>query len=499
MLIDELGIEPGPELHAMEQAVLSHDPSLDPPGVATRQPRLAVAAVPSGTVRFVGRASELGQLALDLDEALTGRLRIALLAGEPGVGKTRLAEEVAGNAQHRGMAVAWGRCYQGRGAPAFWPWTQIIRDLITDVGHEQVAEALGDTTALARIVPDLRAVGIDDDAGVREDPESEKFRVCESLSRLLVRLAGRRPLLVVLEDLQWADAGSLQALSFLAGELVDVPLLVIGTHRNVGVPSAGALVDTLAELARRPVVRRLDLAGLDPVAVRDLLAASGAVPGDDLVRALHRRTQGNPFFLVEIMRLRTDDGHIDVSSVPSGVRNVIRQRTALLPHDAVEAMAAASVLGVDFEVRTLVDVVGRDTTSLLRQLEPAFAAGLLLAGTPSPGRCRFSHGLVRDTLYDDLGVAARPALHERAANALESTYGLTDGPHLLALADHRFRAVPAGPADKGIDVSLRAARWASTASPTNRRASCSKRRSSSSPRSPMDDSAPNWSWRSSTS
>ena len=156
VLIEELGIEPGPELQAMERAVLSHDPSLDPPGVEPPQsPRPASVGSPSAAP-FVGRASELGELVTDLDEVLSGRLRIALLAGEPGIGKTRLAEELANEGAHRGMTVVWGRCYQGRGAPACWPWTQIIGDLVARFGAPAVAEAAGDgVTALAKIAPDL--------------------------------------------------------------------------------------------------------------------------------------------------------------------------------------------------------------------------------------------------------------------------------------------------------------------------------------------------------
>ncbi len=293
------------------------------------------------------------------------------------------------------------------------------------------------------------------------DPEFERFRWCDAVTRFLSRLAAAIPLVVVLEDLHWADAPSLELLAFLAGAVVEAPLLVVGTSRSVGAPVRGPLRETLADLARQPVVRRLDIAGLDRDAVRALVAATGHAATDELVGAVFRRTQGNPFFLVETLRLRSSSGDVEhIDSVPSGVREVIRQRLALLAEDTVEAMSAASVLGTEFDLSTLAATVDVDNAGTLQALEPAFSAGLVVSTPENPGRYRFSHVLVRDTLYEDLGVATRARLHQRAAEALEQVHGASDGSHLIAVAGHWFNAVPAADPDRGVDRALRAARWA---------------------------------------
>ena len=174
-------------------------------------------------------------------------------------------------------------------------------------------------------------------------------------------------------------------------------------------------------------MRCLDVAGLDRDAVRELLDASGARYTEDVVGALQRRTQGNPFFIVETLRLRSSDGLLDLGSVPSGVRQVIRQRVGLLPDPTVEAMEAASVLGSELDLVVLAAMLGVEATSVLRLLDPAFRAGLLSADRRNPGRCQFAHGLVRDTVYEDLGAADRPDLHRRAAEALETIHGDSEG------------------------------------------------------------------------
>ncbi len=285
--------------------------------VASPASRLA----PDGVLRFVGRDHELARLLADLDEhALDGRVRIALLAGEAGIGKTRLAEQLCREAVGRGMGIARGRCYRGRSvAAAMLPWTQVVGSLVLDTDADVVIRALGRGAAdLGRMMPDLHDLVPEVALTPPADPESERFRFCESLTRFLQRLAETRPLLVVLEDLHWADAPSLEALSFLAGTVLDARLLVVATYRNVGAPTSGPLAETVADLAGQPAVRCVDLLGLDRAAVREMLDAAGVQHDEELLRALHRRTQGNPFFVVETLKLRSAEGLVDVSSIPSG-------------------------------------------------------------------------------------------------------------------------------------------------------------------------------------
>ena len=259
-LIDELGVEPGPELRDLELAVLSHDPALAAPverveGSASTPPGRLV----NEAFGFVGRDVELARLRSDLGEALAGHVRIALVGGEPGIGKTHLAEQLAAEAERRGMTVAWGRCFQGRGAPAWLPWTQVVRSLLVRVESGLVVRALGHGAAdVAQVVPEVRDLVGEAERPPSVDAESERFRLCESLTGFVRRLAEERPLLVVLDDLQWADAASLQTLSFLASTVLDARLLIVATYRNVG--------------ARERCTARRDARRPGP-------AAGGALPG----------------------------------------------------------------------------------------------------------------------------------------------------------------------------------------------------------------------------
>lgn len=469
-LIDEVGVEPGPELRDLELAVLSHDPSLAVPQIDGDAPRSnprdlrPLSDVSGGPHQFqlFGRHDEVDFLTSELDEAIGGRGRVVILAGEPGIGKTRLAEELASAAVLRGVAVAWGRCYSGRGAPAFWPWTQAVGSLVAQLPAEVSVAAFGrGAAAVGQVLPEVHALmpGLSPPPSL--DPESERFRLCDALSLALRGFASERPLVIVLDDVHWADASSLQMLAYLADTLNESPLLIVVTYRSVGAPANGALTETMADLARQPMASRLDVVGLDQDAVRALIVASTSTATEEFLGAIYRRTQGNPFFLVESLRLRSSDGALDgLETVPPGVREVTRQRVRLLPDDTVGAIEAASVLGSDFELATLATSLDVDAPGALALLEPAFEAGLLTAGDSTGWDYRFSHVLVRDTLYEGLGVAVRARLHQRAGEALEAVHGPGDGRHLTALAEHWFHAVPAVPPKKGIDYALRSSRWA---------------------------------------
>ena len=455
-LIDELGVEPGAHLRAVEQAVLDQDPALD---LQDRdRPRIPVDAVRTDT-SFVGRTDELAVLFGDLSEALAGRLRVALLAGEPGAGKTRLADEVAGEAAGRGALVARGRCYAGRGTPGFWPWTQVIQ---AAVAAEPAAarEALDrDGTALTAIVPELVSARGAAASHVVADPDTARFILAGAVGRVVMAVAAARPVVVVLDDVQWADVGSLHALVLLADNGYDLPIFVMATVRDVGTGTAVELTSTLADLARRPAVRGLDVRGLDASAVQELVRRSGTRLDDAASERLFRRTQGNPFFLTETLRLRRADGSLDLTSIPGGVREVVRQRLADLPPATVDVLRTAAVLGVDFDVAILARSVGADVPQVLAVIAPAVEAGFVDdVPTPAAG-WRFGHELVRDTIYEQLGAAERPVLHSRAATAIADHHADADGSHLLAIAEHWFQAVPAAPAERIVGAALRASQW----------------------------------------
>ena len=469
-LIEELGLEPGPELRDLERAVLAHDPALAAPvgaapAVHAPAERPARPAPEHADARatgptLVGRRTELASLQSDLDDVIAGHGRVALLAGEPGIGKSRLAEEVAARATTRGAAVAWGRCHRGRGAPAFWPWSQVVQALITQFSAETMIIALGRGAAdIGQLVPDVRDLVSDLEAPPPLPPDAERFRLCDALTRSIRALTADRPIVIVLEDLHWADASTLEMLSFLADAIVDAPVLIVATYRDVGARTSASLTETLADLARQPAVRRLDIHGLDVDDVPALMATEGVEPDSDVVRSVHRRTQGNPFFLIEVLRLRSSAGRHETVALPTGVRDVIRQRVGLLPEPTVEAMTAASVLGSEFELSMLAASLDTGAETALERIEAAVDARLLTPGD-APGRYRFSHALVRDTLYEELGLSTRALRHQRAAEALERVHGVSAGPHLLALAEHWFRAVPLADPARGIEHAVRAAQWA---------------------------------------
>lgn len=472
VLVEELGVEPGPELQALEQAVLRHDPSLNAPKAKVEVRAATERAAPVPTSRapkasrlpLVGRDAELGALGEDLHEALAGHGRVVLLGGEPGIGKTRLAEEVTGVASAQGATVIWGRCYEGRGAPAFWPWIQVLNGFLARFDAEEIRQAVGHGgSELAQIVPELKEVMPEIEPPAPLDPETAQFRLYQAVAGSILRLAAIRPLVVVLDDLHWSDAPSLELLVFLASEMAESSLLVVSTFRNVDPTLGPSLAATLVELARRSTVRRLELAGLDRPGLARLLSAAGAAPDDALLTTVHRRTDGNPFFATEIIRLLPAEGGDARSinrAVPAGVKGVIRQRVARLPEEIKPTITVAACLGQDFDLAVLASTLELDGATLLDHLEPAIEAGILIDNATGGSRYRFSHGLVNETVADDLGVAQRARVHHRIAQALETHHDKTDGPHLLALADHWFRAIPSVPPDKGIAYAIQAAQWA---------------------------------------
>jgi DNA-binding SARP family transcriptional activator len=466
-LIEELGLEPGRELRDLELAVLSQDPVLDPPRPratpVTPRPTDGGARRSRVTGSFVGREAEMTSLTTDLDDAIAGHGRIALFGGEPGIGKSRLAAEVGRVAQERGAVVAFGRCHDGAGSPTLWPWAQVLQSVLATTGPPATVRAR-DAAQIARLIPDEDHAG----RGLATaavpgpvDADEDRFRLFDAIGRVVSALASVQPIMIVLDDLQWADTATLQLLSFLTREILDTSLLIVGTYRNVGAPTLGLLAETIADLAGQPSVTLTDLVGLDRAATATLIQASGHAADDHFVDTLHQRAQGNPFFVIETLRLYVSSGAMGAPmAIPSGVREVIRQRVRLLPDQTIAALEAAAVLGAEFERRVLAQMLDIDATPALELLEPAFTARLVVSDDGLGKRSRFAHGLVRDTIYEGLGIAARATLHQRAATALETVHGADDGPHLARLAEHWTLASPASTADKAVVCAVRSARWA---------------------------------------
>ncbi len=356
---------------------------------------------------FVGREQELGHLRRAADAALGGRAGIALLAGEPGIGKTTLAEETATYARVRGAQVFWGRCYEWEGAPAYWPWVQIIRGYVEQVDPERLRLEMGTGAGdIAQVVPELRErlPGLPDLP--RLDGEQARYRLFESIARFLRSATTHEWLLLVLDDLHWADTPSLLLLQFVARELEQSRLLIIGTYRDVEIGRRHPMTTTLAELARGHVTERIAIRGLEPADIGRLIALStGIEPEPGLVDAVQRETEGNPFFASEIVRLLVAEGRLDRASsaqtwsvsIPESVRDVVGRRLERLSAECNDVLAIASVIGREFTLPVLERASGLPVETIYDALEEAVRARLVHEEVRDE-RYRFTHALVQDTL-----------------------------------------------------------------------------------------------------
>jgi DNA-binding NarL/FixJ family response regulator len=419
---------------------------------------------------FVGREGELAALAADLDAALAGRGGVVLLAGEPGIGKTRLAEELAAQATACGALVLWGRCWEGEGAPAFWPWVQVVRAYVQAADPATLRREMGAGAAdIAQLVTALRERLPDLPSPPPTEPEAARFRLFDSLASFLRAAAARRPLLLVLDDLHWADAPSLALLRFLGRELEDAGLLVVGIYRDVEVERGHPLLGTLADLTRGQRRRRLLLGGLDQQEVASFVAAVvGVAPAAELAAALHRETDGNPFFVTEVVRLLATQGRLGggagspllAAGLPEGVKAVVAQRLGRLSDDCRRVLEVAAVLGRDFQLRALQPASDLDAERLLGLLEEAEKARIVAEVPGGLGRWRFAHALVREVLYEGLSAARRVRLHGRVGEALEAVHAADPGPHLAELAHHYLAAAPGGQVARAVRAATLAGRRA---------------------------------------
>jgi len=501
-LADELGIDPGRWLRQLETGILRQDPGLDwtpppppeeeeeekkkkkkKPGTPTGEtsgpddeasPAVAVSVTQrpqAAADELVGRDDQLSALDEVLASARGGRGRVTLVAGEPGIGKTRLAEEAARRAAAAGMQVAWGRCHEGDGAPAFWPWAQVVRQLSAELAPGQLAAMLGPSAArLGQLMPELAEAAPPPGPPPIADLGAARFQLNQAVAGLLHRLAEARPLLVVVDDLHWADVPSLSLLAFLAAELKDARLVVVGTYRDVEVVAGQPLAETLGALAREPVVERISLGGLDPADVARLIGRTiGGRPAEPLVRAVHDRCGGNPFFITELLRLLQSERGLAAPDatmaarrdIPVGVRDVLRRRLARLPEQTRTVLMVAAVAGRGFDLDLIEEVTGLEDDPALDAAEAAVLAGLILEDDRAAGRYRFAHALVRETIYEGISRARRVRLHARVVDALVATRGPEPRP-AAEMAYHCWEAAPVIGAGRALPHLLRAGEQAVT-------------------------------------
>lgn len=414
-----------------------------------------------GGWEFVGRDHEIAELVAGLEDALGGRGRLFLIAGEPGIGKTRLAEQLAGHAAERGTGVAWGRCWEGGGAPPYWPWAQIIRTVAEGRDDRTLSSWLGTgATYVAQLAPDLApCLGTAATAsGPPIESDAARFYLFEAAAGFLKRAAAAQPLLLILEDLHAADDSSLLLLRYLVRDLRGGRLLVVGTYRDVG--WSPGIADSVGELVREGQLTTLrGLARDDAKAL--ISALLGAAPPDGLVAAVYDTTEGNPLFIREAVRLLGSAGTVEQPGrpgvpLPGSVRVLIRQRLAPLSADAAQVLSAAAVVGRDFDLALVGPACDLPLERVLGAVAEAVALGLVVEESGALGRCRFSHSLMREVIYEALPLPARAGLHLAVGEAIERRYGTDSDTHVAELARHFSEVASAGESARALTYARRA-------------------------------------------
>ncbi|MBE8472221.1 AAA family ATPase [Streptomyces sp. 3R004] len=454
-LAEELGIDPGPALVDAQHRILTQPAAA--PLVQATQREIA----PTTAATLIGRTEELATLRRMVERALAGDTAIGLVEGEPGAGKTRLLEEAAAEAGRLGAFSVWGSCLEGDGTPAMWPWEQALGQLVDSLpapaSERWLTGGLGSLLAARDDAP-------------RELPDGNaQFRLFEQVVALVRQASARRPTLLILDDLQWADATSLQLLQHLAGRLPQGTAL-IGALRDRAPALSPDLSRVLAAASRRTGHRRFRLGPLGPADVAELIRNEvGQEPGDAVAHAIHARTSGNPFFVRELSRLlsgvgsiRDADGHDDAAAaagVPSTVHDVVRDRMAGLDDRAHDLLRVAALIGREVDLRLLSRATGVGVADCLQRLEPLHTLGLLEPGPQDPSSLRFAHDLVREAVSETASKQQVIQLHLRVADALEQIHA-DDEDVAERLAYHLWAAGPLAEPARTAEALIRAGRRA---------------------------------------
>ncbi|MFZ1164986.1 BTAD domain-containing putative transcriptional regulator, partial [Mycobacterium sp.] len=426
----------------------------EPPQETNDEPleRPALPAVLTGPGPFVGRGRELEGLVSAWQIALAGGIHAVLIAGEPGVGKTRLAGEWSQQAFGQGAVVLYGRCDEDLGAP-YQPFAEALRSLVPCLGTSRLRGIRG-VEALLALVPGLTDVLPDLAAPTRADPETERYALFDAVVALFELASTSAPVVLILDDLHWAAKPTLLLLRHLLRFGDRARVQIVGTYRSTDLDRSHPLAAMLADLHRDAgfgTANRLSLSGLDEDDVTTYVAEAG-YDDEELARALSSVTGGNPFFLIEALRhVDESGGRWDPRTLPQGVREAVSRRLSRLPAETNTALAAAAVVGSRFAVELVERVVEDD---LVDAFDEACKAGIVIE--EPGGRYRFNHAIVRQSLLAELPSVRRMRLHQRIATTLENEAGADD--ELLAeLAHHYFECAWAGNAAKAVEYCRRAA------------------------------------------
>jgi DNA-binding NarL/FixJ family response regulator len=396
-----------------------------------------------------------------LEAARSGRGGFVVVSGEPGIGKTRVAEELAAAARASGTDVAWGRCFEDDPSP-FTPWIAVADHVIKRQTPDELRERLGHyASAVATLVPELDQVLVDLPEPASLRPEDARFRLYDAVARLVLPQPDAEPCLIVLDDLQWADAASLELLRHIARLAADAPVLILGAAREAEVRLDHPLAHALADVDRVAPLTRIRLAPLDDEATGLLLEHALGRPADrEAIASVLRETRGNPFFTTELVRHLREEGYdfaraISGDAIPAGVRDAVGRRLSRLSPDTAQMLSVACAFAGTLELAELEAVTGLGEERLLAAIDEALAAAML---RPVGGDdYEFAHAIVRGTLYESLSPSRRVRLHRRVAQALEEAHTRDDERHAAEVADqyHRSRSLPGG--EHGVPYALAAA------------------------------------------
>lgn len=410
----------------------------------------------SGVTPFVARTRERSELRSWLDRLDSGRGGLVAIGGEPGVGKTRLAEELIADAASRGFRALVGRCFEMDSPPPYGPFVEVLEAALKDVDSQTFRMALGPSAGeMAKILPQLRHLYDDIPPPLELPPEQERRYLFNSIRDFIERAGSVTPLVVLFDDVHWTDEPSLQLLEHVAPVLPDIPVLVIATYRDVELDAYRPLAKTLEDLVRRRLVTRMSLPRFDEDAVAAMLTKlAGGPPPPALTASIYKETEGNAFFVEEVFRhldeegrLRAEDGgwrtdlEVGELEVPEGVRLVIGRRLQRLAPETTKLLTAAAVVGRICDFRLLEAVAGGDGDELLDCLDEAERSHVVMSRADGrDAKVVFVHELIRQTLLGAIALPRRQRLHLRVAEAMEKVYADDLAPHAAGIAHHLYSA-----------------------------------------------------------
>ena len=432
----------------------------------------AQAADEAAGALVVGREAELAALADLVGRMVNGHGAIVALVGEPGIGKSHTAKTLARRAT--GVRTLWGRCNEEPGAPPYWPWLQIMRVWLEGHDYDELQATLGAAAApIAEILPEIRH-RFRDLAPLlpTPDPQQQRFRLFDAMTGFWKAAAATEPLLLIIDNLHWADASSLRMLEFFASEIADSHILLLATYRDTELGRQHPLSVTLGDLARYGHFHRFRLAGLNRQESATLIAQSGGAGlTPPLLDGIYSQTEGNPLFIAETTRLLIQEGVLGRRAegrtaaprllasirIPEGVREVIGRRLNRLSPQANRVLECAALIGRTFDLQLLRRVLDETLAPNLQNTIEEALQSHVLEPAEQPGWFQFSHALIRETLYDEIAIPARGGLHLQVAQAIEERYKDDADRYLPALAHHYTSALPGADAGRATDIARRAA------------------------------------------